>query len=181
LGNCSLEANYFVINTRDRILWKPQSNGIWSPKNIGKVCSEGIELEGMLETLEDKFSLTVNSTINTVKKMNRDFPNDATYGKQLVYLPLQTFNVAATISEYAITFSLQHSWTSYRYVTEMNDRFLPQYNVTNASLLYQFDAGTVQPFFKIETTNFFNTSYNVLPLYPMPLREFHFTLGIKKL
>jgi outer membrane cobalamin receptor len=71
---------------------------------------------------------------------------------------------------------LRHSWISYRYTTEINDRFLPAYSLESAALRYKLPVGPFNASVKAEVNNIFNTSYQVVALYPMPLREVRVTL-----
>jgi iron complex outermembrane receptor protein len=177
MGGLALDVSYFNIRTRDRIVWTPTSGTFWSPVNLSEVSSRGIEVEGNWTGLERHLLLTVNSTWNTVTKTSEDFPGDQGKDKQLVYVPKQTLNAIVTLKWDELSIYLQESWTSFRYTTEFNDRFLPSYTVASAALRYGLPLGSVHGFIKLEATNIFNSRYQVIALYPMPLRELKFTLG----
>ncbi len=178
-GKFSFETNFFSISTKDRILWMPQSGAIWSPRNIGKVQSDGVELEMKWSSSALPLQFTSNMTWNDVKKKNEDFPNDPTYNKNLIYLPMQTFNFTAIYSPAQWSFFLQYMWNSFRYTTAFNDKFLPHYDVVNFATTYRTDYEHISPFYKLEITNCFNTSYQVITSYPMPLREYRLSFGIE--
>lgn len=181
-GRLHLEVNYFSIDTRERIVWTPGGGGLWSPKNIAAVESKGVECEArwvhQLDEHGGTLSVMVNSTWMRATKESEDYPNDPTKGKQLVYVPRQTVNATLALQLEPVNFFVQQSWTSFRYTTEVNDRFLPHYMVTSAAVNYAFHAGPLAFSTKLEVTNLFNASYQVIALYPMPLREFRGTLGI---
>lgn len=176
-GGLALDISYFNIRTRDRIVWSPTSGTFWSPANLSEVRSEGVEVEGNWTGLDGLLQVTANSTWNTVTKTSEDFPGDPTRGRHLVYVPKQTFNAMVTVSWESVRLFLQESWTSFRYTTEVNDRFLPSFAVTSAALRYRMPTASFQAFVKLEATNIFNARYQVIALYPMPLRELKVTVG----
>jgi iron complex outermembrane receptor protein len=176
-GAWTIDINYFDIRTRDRIAWTPSSGTFWSPKNLSEVTSKGVEVEGSWTGFDGQLQLSVTSSWNTVTKTSEDFQGDPTKGKQLIYVPKQTVSGMAIVILGDIRIYLQHNWTSFRYTTETNDRFLPSYAVTSAAIKYSLPLGSLRGFLKLESTNIFNSKYQVIALYPMPLREVRATVG----
>ena len=175
-GSLRIEASYFSIDSRDRIVWVPASGTFWSPKNISSVTSRGEEAEAVWTGFEGAIRLTLNGTWTDVTKTSADFPGDPTEGKRLIYEPAQTLNGIAEGRMGSVTLLLRHSWISYRYTTEINDRFLPAYSLESAAIRFGFPVGPFGASLKAEVNNIFNTSYQVVALYPMPLREVRVTL-----
>jgi iron complex outermembrane receptor protein len=179
LGRWDVEVSAFAIDSRDRIVWTPTGGSFWSPKNISRVRSSGFEAEGRWTGFDGSLTLVLNSTWTDVVKKSEDFPGDPTAGKQLIYVPEQTVSASASFIVGNAKLFVQHSWTSFRFTTEINDRFLPSYPVTSAALQYMLSIRPVKVSAKLEATNLFNRSYQVVALYPMPLREFRATLGVE--
>ena len=178
IGPLALDAGYFSISTRDRIVWTPGIGGIWSPENIARVRSDGFETEIRWSAFQGSLQLAANSSWITATKESEDYPGDPTRGRSLIYVPRQTVNLQALLSAGVTTLSIQHSWTSFRYTTEINDRFLPRYGVLSAALAVRYPLGATVLSLKCEATNLLNTSYEVIALYPMPLRQFRGTIGM---
>lgn len=178
-GTISFEANYFSIRTNDRIIWMPQSASIWSPRNIARVESEGVEVEARWTGFGGAVTLTMNSTWNSARKRSEDYPDDPTVGNHIIYVPRHTASFAASLTAGPFTLYLLHSWVSFRYTTEANDRFLPGYSTTSGSITYRLDLGWLKSYVKVAGTNIFDSSYQIIPLYPMPLGEFRTTLGVE--
>ncbi|HUI65393.1 MAG TPA: TonB-dependent receptor, partial [Bacteroidota bacterium] len=177
-GTLSLDASYFSIDSRDRIVWIPSGGTFWSPKNIASARSRGVEAEASWKALEGALTLTLNSTWTDVKKTSADYPGDPTQGKQLIYEPPQMFHATAELHLSGVGFYVRHSWTSYRYTTEVNDEFLGSYGVTSLAARYELTLGPVVASAKLEVDNLFNTSYQVIALYPMPLRQMRLTMQV---
>ncbi len=178
-GGLRLDASYFSSDTRDRIVWLPGAGGVWSPKNIASVQSTGAEAEASWTGFEGGLILTLNSTWTDVKKTSADFPGDPTTGKRLVYSPRQTAFASAEFRMWGAGLVIRNSWYSYRYTTEMNDRFLPSFSVTSAALSITLPAGGFSATAKLEVNNLFDTSYQLIASYPMPLREIRGTVGVE--
>ena len=178
-GTLQADINFFSIRSDDRIVWTPTSGSFWSPRNIRSVSSQGVEVEGRWSVPGGGLVVVLNSTWLTVRKESEDFPGDPTAGKILAYAPEQCVNASVTFHIGGVDLFMQHSWTSFRYTTENNDRFLPGYAVTSAAIQYALPAGPVRASVKLEVTNMFNTTYQVIALYPMPSREFRGTVGVE--
>ena len=179
LGDITVDVSYFSITTRDRILWIPTSGEFWSPSNIGEVRSKGLEAEVRWALLDADLVLTINATWADVSKTGSDVPGDRTVGNQLPYSPRQTATFSADYRLDAFHAYVKHSWMSYRFTSEANDQFLPSYGTTSAAVQYTLEIDAVKALAKIEGTNLFNTTYQVIALYPMPLREVRVTLGVE--
>jgi vitamin B12 transporter len=175
-GSLRLDVSYFSIESRDRIIWIPSSATFWSPKNIASATSRGAEAEAAWSGLGGALRVSLNATWIDVTKASADYPGDASQGKKLIYEPPETFNAVAEGRFGPVSVYLRHSWVSYRYTTEINDRFLPAYSLESAAVRYLLPAGIFHASLKAEVSNMLNSSYQVVALYPMPLREFRVTM-----
>jgi outer membrane receptor protein involved in Fe transport len=151
---------------------------LWSPRNVGDVLSRGIELEAKWSGFSGHLQLGIQSTLSEAVKRSEDYPGDATEGKQLLYVPPQTVRVEAEVRLGSLAAYCSYLHVSHRYTTETNDRFLPSYGVTSAAIRWEFGGDAVRFHMKAEGTNLFDTSYQVIAQYPMPLRSFRFSSGI---
>ena len=175
----NFETNYFVVNSRNKVIWSPNTSGVWIPKNIGKSLSTGIEIDLNCKLLNEKLNIIFNTTYCEAKNKNREFENDKTYNKYLIYQPKQTVNFIISYFQNDYNFVVKNLWQSFKYTTEINDKFLPSFFVTDISLSKKIEFET-DKFVnaKIEITNLFNTDYQYIAFYPMPLREIKFQFGV---
>jgi len=176
-GTWMVDLSAFSIRTRNKITWMPGTGGIWSPRNSGEVSSRGIEASLVWTDPSAVVRLSLVSTWTDARKQSEDFAGDPGKGKRLPYIPPQVVHLTATLRFAGLEFYVAHSVLSYRYTSEANDRILPGYPVTDASIRYTFCAWNVRPFLRLAATNLFDTSYETFPLYPMPLREITLTIG----
>ncbi|MGA9115876.1 MAG: TonB-dependent receptor, partial [Bacteroidota bacterium] len=178
-GNLLAEATVFVHRTRDRIVWTPGESGLWAPRNIGLVRSRGLEVELRWAAPGGWLDASLNAVWNDVRKESEDFPGDPSLGKVLVFTPGRTFSARLLARSAIGTVGLVHRFVGRQFVSSVNDRELPSFHLTDCSLLLENAWAGAGLLLKLEVLNVFNTSYVVVPLYPMPLREYRSTVGVR--
>jgi len=177
-GDLRLEAGVFSGETRDRILWLPGLNAVWTPENVDNVTIRGVELEAAWLVFDRLIGLSLNSTWTDARKSSPSLPGDPTAGNQLIYVPQQTVNATVDVHAGPVDVRVQHNWVSFRYTSEANDQVLPSYGVTSASAQVRLPLAGSTVTVVGEIGNIFNESYEVMPQYPMPLRTFRVSLGV---
>lgn len=177
-GKLELEANYFDIRTSDRIVWTPDNNGLWSPKNLHKVRSAGVELITQWHMLDEKIQLGASYTNADSKKTGSVTSDDQTLNKQLPYLPHETAALSLTARLSPLTIELRHEYTGFRYATETNDaRYLLQpYQRTDLNFSAVLASAPLAVTARLGVSNLFNADYQIFPNFPMPLRMFNLRL-----
>ncbi len=178
----------FDSHIKDWILWTPNTKGFWEPSNVKKVHNYGLEcsLDGSLLLTKDlKVSLASNFAWTPSKNIGEDInSNDASYGKQLCYVPKTSANVNARIQWR--TWTLLYQWNHYseRYTTTSNEvnyitgRLKPYY-MTDFSLEKTFRFHKVEGAVKGVVNNLFSTEYVTVLSRPMPRRNYEIYLTIK--
>lgn len=176
VNRLSLTGFHRKIN--DWIIWLPTRGSMhWSPENIMQVRSYGLEarLHGELgeKPINVRWELLWDHTraINMVAKS----PNDASKGKQLIYVPknLVGLNLNIMIRQFGII--LHQSYTDKRYTSSDNSQWLEPYFNMDLSAFWEPASARLTVFTSVH--NLFNESYQVMSGRPMPLR--HFRAGIR--
>lgn len=180
LGEWNVEATYYRIDASDKIVWVPGAAGIWTPQNILRVLSTGVESNIAWKLLDGKVCLKFSQTLMSAIRKASSHANDATVGKRLVYVPEQTAAFAATLTTGPAVWTVHHEFSGFRYYTEMNDPsfILPSYQKTDVAVTFAVTAMTVPVTTKMEVGNLFNTDYQLVAGYPMPQRRYALSLGI---
>ncbi|MDE6634575.1 MAG: TonB-dependent receptor, partial [Bacteroidaceae bacterium] len=170
------------------ILWTPNAKGYWQPSNLKKVHSYGMELTLTSEVRikrDWRFSVMGNYAYTpSVNKSDRQTVNDASYGKQLVYVPRHTANFLGTLSWK--TWTLQYQWVFYseRFTTTSNEvsyitgRLKPYY-MNNVSLEKTFQWRKVHASLKGVVNNILGSEYVTVLSRPMAGRNIEFFLEIR--
>lgn len=175
-GNLSTFDSYIT----DWILWTPNAKGFWQPSNVKKVHNYGLEARLLAEArlgkdwkLTGTGNLAWTPSINKGKEINS---NDASYGKQLCYVPRFQANLAVGVSWR--TWALSYKWNHYseRFTTTSNEvnyitgRLLPYY-MSDASLEKTFSWKHLDASLKLAVNNILSTEYVTVLSRPMPPRN----------
>jgi outer membrane cobalamin receptor len=183
------EVSYYNINTTDRIVWTPNSSGIWRPLNVGKVKSEGIDA-GLRSTYSIAEAINISFSFNysygSALKKNEDFPGDPSYNKQLIYLPEEMikssfmFNYLTTSKSLKfVSFNLFYRFSTRRYTNFENTLFQPRFDELNGNISAGFNAFGSVIALKFVVNNILNEDYQAVSGYPMPLRNFKVEISYK--
>ena len=175
-----IEANYFSINTSNKIVWQPNASSLWSPKNLSSVSSNGIELQAVVHLWNDDLMISHIHDFTSAKKTSKDFPSDNTENTFLPYTPQEHSVTMIFARSYGFEMTLLHSFSGFRYESQTNDPayVLPAYHTTDVSIGYlcRFNSWGLKV--KADVNNIFNTSYEIISDYPIPLRNYKFTCEI---
>ncbi len=158
------------------IQWQPLNPQIWSPVNIGKVNSRGIEFRSTLKfILTKKIYTKTNFNFDYTKSENVDATN-ANYQKQLAYIPF--YKLSGFIGfGYVNTFIMLNGiWVGKRFTTSDNSDFIAKYGLLNIAINQNLmiKKNNASVFFRIN--NILNKSYQPVVWRPMP--GINFELGI---
>lgn len=186
----TLKGNFtaFDSHIKDWILWTPNPKGFWEPANVKKVHNYGIEAtiggEAMLAK-DLKLTAQANYAYTPSKNIGEDInSNDASYGKQLCYVPKSSSNVNAKLQWTSWTLGCQWCYYSERFTTTSNEvnyitgRLKPYY-MTDCSLEKAFRMKSFNLSLKGVVNNILNTEYVTVLSHPMPGRNYEIYLTIK--
>jgi outer membrane cobalamin receptor len=172
----SAEASGFVSRVKDQIEWRPDSDGIWVPDNIGKVINKGIETSVRMDLVQSHIRSTFSLGYNFVSARDRTDPQSATYKKQLRYIPMHSGSFAANVQARGYTLATQGHFAGKRFVTSDESLPLSQYASVSVNLTREvdFNGGVIRA--SVDIDNIFNSSFVQVQGYPMPLRNY--TIGL---
>ena len=179
----NFETTIFNRNINNWIIWYP-SGSYWSPQNILKVWSRGIETNSTITYSLNSIKFNLSFNTSYVRSTNQETinDNDQSLGKQLIYNPLYIFNTILKIKFKRIDLSYTHNYTGYRFTTADNTQFLDPFHLSNVKFTYtdKFKDRPLKIFYKLN--NIFNVNYQVVLNRPMPLinHEIGFNFNINK-
>jgi len=177
-----IELTYTFINAKNKIVWSPGSNGLWTPDNIGISTSKVFLIDvNMQKTLSEKMNVNLDFSFSftSAKKMNEDFANDPTFGKQLYYIPEQLAKCNLSINYLNSGINIFYSFTGKRYTDFENRNYLPAADIFEGNIFQNFYFGRTLLNLKLEANNIFNADYEVISGYPMPLRNYKISLSVQ--
>jgi iron complex outermembrane receptor protein len=157
------------------ILWQPSAFGYWSPVNVRKVHSTGVEARLRLERRWDRWFLLFRANyqynIPTVAASNTG--SDASAGKDLIYSPRHIANATVKVSYRGIYINYTQFYTGSRYSTSDNLGKLPAYTTGDITI-----GKNVKKILKgldiyLNIANLWNAEYQNFAWRPMPGRAYY--------
>lgn len=166
LDGLLVESALFINQGTNTLMWLPDAQGVWSPRNIGRTESRGIDLKATYRAGE---ALTLEGGGTWLEAVDRA-ESGATAGKALLYRPDWVLRSALTYRPLApLSLGLAWDYTGRRFTTSQNTESLPPFALWSAQVAYDL-TGEDKLIVKLE--NLTNTYYQLQPYYPMPGRAF---------
>ncbi len=176
----SFNLYHAIIN--DWILWQPSTiaNGIWSPQNLRKVQTQGIELSESITLAFSKLKASVKGMYAYTEATNKAglFANDQSVGKQLVYVPFETLKLSGHLWYRDVAFYYLINRVGFRYTAADNIDFLPAYTIHQIGFNTGYTIRKYKLGLGLSIDNLFDTSYESIPYNPLPGRAFYLTLKL---
>ena len=161
------------------IIWLPSGN-YWSPRNVQKVWSRGLDVAAAAYINHGKFESGMDIAYELCYSTNlkTSSVNDASQGKQLIYEPLHKFNAGAYVGYAGLRFGYRMQFVGMRYTSSDNSSSLPAYTTGDATLSYDLKLKSFNANFYLQCKNCWNASYQVLAERPMPGRSLLFGINL---
>ena len=178
--------NWFESWIDDWILWLPTTKGFFSPENVKKVHSYGIETNLALGYAFSKtLFLDMNGSYSWTPSINDGEPTspaDKSVGKQLPYIPEHSSSITGRLTWRQWAFQYKWCYYSRRYTMSSGDVTLsgrlPVYYMNNVSLERKLTFKKLDLNLKLAVNNLFNEDYVSVLSHPMPGINFEFFVGI---
>ncbi|MDR0420458.1 MAG: TonB-dependent receptor plug domain-containing protein [Prevotellaceae bacterium] len=181
------EITAFNSNIKNWIVWLPNFKGFWSPSNVKKVNSYGVEIKLKTNIDFDKIrKFNVDGNFAWTRSINHDNPAnwaDGSTGKQLVYIPEFSAAIKAGFSWKSWIFTYKWIYYSERFTTSNNEKNtkigkLGAYFMNDISLEKRVGLSWANMSLKILVNNIFDEEYESVLSHPMAGRNFGFFIEI---
>lgn len=180
LAYISIQADAYYNVVKDKIVAIPGNNlGRWTMVNLDRVQIKGFETN--IQTVWDLAAqLKLKASANYTFEKAVDISATAfRYGDQIPYIPVHSGSARFGIDYKNLVFNYGYIYTGERYSQKANitaNYVKPWYThdlAIGANIAYQH----TRFFFNAEINNVFNQYYDVVLNYPMPGRNYRFTLS----
>lgn len=170
-GSFSFSVTPYFMDIKDMIVWTPTSLGFWSPININKVQSLGVEARLDVAKKWDKLMFKANLGYSYTQSKNKET------GKQLMYVPLHKIYGNLNLNYDFVEFLVQGFFNGLTYTdtNEKRSEALTPYFVINSGIDF-----TMFKNYKIglKVNNVFDEIYATSNFYFMPKRNYNIHLNI---
>ncbi|MDE6237880.1 MAG: TonB-dependent receptor [Muribaculaceae bacterium] len=183
ISGARISADIYYNRVKDKIVAYPKGQQFrWTMLNLGLVDIRGIDLTGLLTINPYKdLYLTVRGQYTFQRAIDITNPADNYYRDQIPYIPRHSG--AAVANAQWRGWGLNYSWiyVGERYNQQENIRYnytQPWYT-SDISVSKDFKLGRVSLRGLIEVNNLLSQDYDVILNYPMPKRNYRFTLTVE--
>lgn len=176
------EVTYYDSVINDWIMWLGTGrNGVWTPVNIKKVHSYGVEVkEKAYADLGSGWSLHMDANYTLSRAINLGDPHseaDESVGKQLVYIPVHSTAFCGRLGWRSWAFTYKFSHYSRRFTSTSNDMgsitgSVGNYFMNDITLEKSFAFNWMSLSLKLAVNNIFNEEYVSVMSRPMAGRNF---------
>jgi len=179
-SQCNFAATAYNRSIDNWILWQPEG-GIWRPSNLLKVWSRGVEntlkWEQQIKEINFYFSAQYDWTLS----QNRAGlgANDASVGKQLIYVPKHKWNATLRATYKDWTLAFYHQFTGKVYTLVDNSDFLSAYHLDHLYVYRNFKIKKLRGNAFVKFNNIFGVNYQVIAQFPLPLRNYEVGWKVK--
>lgn len=178
----TVEVTYSYIDTKNKIVWSPNSSGLWTPGNIGESVSNVLLFE---LNIGKEFSKSLNANVNinysyTQSTNKSNTPgNEASFGRQIFYIPMELAKWNFSLNYKNTGINLFYTFTGKRFTNFENTEFLRAVDLIEGNIYQNFNFGKINTQLKFEVNNLLNSDYQIISGYPMPLRNYKLSLGFE--
>jgi len=159
----------YVSKINDWIIWKPTQYQYWAPENVAIVFSRGVELSAKTVTDIHITKIVFQANYNLSRTTNES--------KQLIYIPVHTFNIYAGIQHkgYQLYYSLNYTGKRYTQTDNQEENaesVLDPYFLSDLFLSKDFNLEKAGINLRFAVYNMFDKDYQVILARPMPGRNY---------
>jgi vitamin B12 transporter len=174
-----LKMNHSLNEIDNLIQWvEVQLQGkVWKPLNIGSSQIANYELEANWEVTKNlRLSSKVLFTDTKNKTRKEDGSPSSYYGKELVYIPDYSINLAAEYSYNKYNFKIDYNKTGPQWITQDNLKDpLASYELVNLSLSKVISHNNFEHNLNLKLNNLLNKYYEIYSYNPQA--PFNYSLG----
>jgi iron complex outermembrane receptor protein len=153
------------------IIWF--GGAIWTPHNIARVWSRGLETENKLLLHIGKWTghISINTAYTLATTQESYVPKDGSIGKQIPYTPRYQYQGNVGFSYAAFRLNYNHTYTGYRFVTVDESQHLSPYHTGNVQMMYNGYLLKHRTELTFQINNLWQEHYQVVAGRPMPGRN----------
>jgi outer membrane cobalamin receptor len=148
------------------------------PENISEVLARGVEAGLNISWTIIGFTLTSQNNYHFCKSTYEKTTSaaDESLGKQLIYIPRNTFNSTLNIKKRGFYFSYNFNFVGKRYTGRDNLTYMGAYNLSNIILGKNFSINKFILSLQLQINNLFDLALRSIASVPLPGRNYALTI-----
>lgn len=177
-----LSVNAFLSEVKNWIRWLPATGGIYTPENVSRVRTSGIE-----STLQHHYhfglwqlSVTGNYTWcrSEIIETTEPYSENIT-GKQLMYIPEHTGVASLILGYHNLKLQYSYRYTGERFTASDHSASLEDFHLSEIYLSWSPVVHKQRLTLYATACNIFDTEYQVMPWRPMPGRNYRVGINLQ--
>ena len=181
LRAASIQADVYYNRVKDKIVAMPSSNLFrWTMMNLGEVEIKGLEANTHIGFRLPATVLLDAGLSYTYQKAIDITPDGTTYGHQIPYTPVHSGTLTASASRKNLQLNYSFIYTGERYSQKANIpvNYVQPWYTHDIALTGESTILKLPVRITAEINNLLNQYYDVILNFPMPGRNYRFTLSV---
>ncbi len=174
------QADVYYNKVHDKIVAYPKGQQFrWTMLNLGLVDIRGVDISALTSVNPiDELTLTFRAQYTFQRAIDITNPSDRYYRDQIPYIPRHSGSAVANAEwrGWGVNYSFIYVGERYNQQENILYNYTQPWYTSDLSLLRSFRIGNVRTRAQIEINNLFSQDYDVILNYPMPKRNYRFTL-----
>ena len=176
-------ADAYYNTVKDKIVAYPKGQQFrWTMLNLGKVQIKGIDVSALLTfSPAEQLDITLRAQYTFQQAIDVTNPADNYYRDQIPYIPRNSGSavVNATWRGWGLNYSYIYVGERYNQQENIKYNYTQPWYTSDISLSKDFNIGKVLLRGLIEVNNLLSQDYDVILNYPMPKRNYRFTITVE--
>lgn len=172
----------FLSETKNWIRWLPVTGGIYTPENVSRVGTSGIESSLLYQYKFNSWQITFTANYtwcrSQVVETKEPYSENIT-GKQLMYVPEHAGVASMTLKYRNLQLQYSYRYTGERFTASDHSSSLKAFHLSECYLSWSPDIYKQHLTVYASAGNLFNTNYQVMPWRPMPGRNYRFGINLQ--
>lgn len=180
LQSASFQADVYYNRVKDKIIAMPSANLFrWTMMNLGEVDIRGLEVNtNFVFRLPEQIFLDLGLSY-TFQKAVDITPKGTTYGDQIPYIPENSGTLTSAVNwkNWQINYSFIYTGERYSQKANIPVNYVKPWYTSDAALIWDGKFIKIPVKINFEVNNIFNQYYDVVLNFPMPGRNYRFTIA----
>ncbi len=177
-----IQADVYYNRVKDKIVAQPGANLYrWIMYNVGLVDIRGLEINAKT-TFELSSTLMLNTGFNYTfqKAIDITSAQDESYRDQIPYIPKHSGSFLSRLDyrNWHANYSFIYTGARYNQKANLIYNYMEPWYTHDAAIGYDFKFRKYKFGLNAEVNNLLNQYYDVIPNFPMPGRNYRFTLNL---
>lgn len=172
-----IEAGWFFITTRNRIIAVPRSPVEWSARNVGRARSTGFEARVAAVLFGETLRLSGNYTR---LRATDETPGGLHSGKLLPYSPEELISALVRFKMGAVELGAAVQRVSHQYALSSNipESLVPSYFTVDCFVAFHVVVESMRFSLRADVVNLTDESYEIVKNFPVPGRGFFLEMHV---